>query len=99
MAAVAAKKKTVSKKTETEKKVSTAKTEAPKTNKKKLSKFEPITVDFQFKAETPGTYRFEEIDSNGKVIPNKEAIVGGLYLRIKGTHNAPKKIRVIIEEA
>lgn len=70
------------------------------TTKKTVAKksFETLVVDFQLKNETPGTFRFEEIDGNGAVIPNKEAIIGGLYLRIKDTHKAVKNIRVTVEE-
>jgi len=41
------------------------------------------TVRFQFENETPGTFRFEEIDAAGLVVNHKDPalVVGKLYMR------------------
>lgn len=62
-----------------------------------------ISVKFNFKAETAGSVRYEEIDAKGKALTTKDdaCVIGALYLRkaqlAKLGKKAPKTITVTVE--
>ena len=58
------------------------------------------TIYMRLEKSTPGAIQYKEVDDNDKVIPQKDAVVGSLYVRkdkIKGT--IPEFIKVVITEA
>jgi len=49
-----------------------------------------VVVDFVFEKETPGTYRFKEVDAQGNLI-KENYVVGTLYLQKSLFSGAPPK--------
>lgn len=39
-----------------------------------------FTATFALEKETPGTFRYQEVDAKGKPIPRKDAKVGTIYI-------------------
>jgi len=56
-----------------------------------------LTINLKYIKDTPGTYRYQEIDEKGNVISNsRDCIVGSLYLRKDKIENPPKIITITI---
>jgi hypothetical protein len=55
-----------------------------------------MKIKMQFELETPGAYRYKELDADGKMLPVKDAKIGTLYIR--KPYNKSEFITVTIEE-
>lgn len=56
----------------------------------------PVTVHFAFEKETPGTYRFLEVDAAGAKVDGPATKIGQQYIKKSAFPTKPAKLTFVI---